>query len=451
MIGPGTSVKRIKRNAWASFALMAAMVAWPDRSAGIDQSYEIAPINYTTTRPDDPVARLQKRLDAGEAKLSHDIRHGYLPSLLEHLKIPQSSQVLVFSKTSFQHTRISRTRPRALYFGDEAYVGWIRGGEVLEVSTVDPKLGAVFYLLDQAEDERPKFVRQTHECLQCHVSPKTMDVPGHFVRSVVPDRTGAPIFSAGTHLTTHASPLDQRWGGWYVTGTHGKQSHMGNVTSTDTTQGRDGDVKLDTAAGANRVDLDPLVNTAPYLTPHSDIVALMVLEHQTQTHNAITLAGYEARIALYQQDGMNKAFGDPPGTMSDGTRRRIEGAAEKLVRQFLFVDEIKLTDPIAGTSPFARDYARHAARDAKGRSLRDFDLTRRMFKYPCSDLIGSEAFDALPPPARSRVYLRLSEILTGKDQTPTFAHLSPDDRRAILEILRATRKNLPETFGVPAD
>ncbi|WZO98559.1 hypothetical protein EP7_000139 [Isosphaeraceae bacterium EP7] len=448
MTGRDASGKRV---AWVSFLLMATIVAWPGMSAGADQPYEMPPIDYATSQPDDPIARLQKRLDSGEAKLVHDIRHGYLPSLLEHLKIPKSSQALVFSKTSFQHTKISRTRPRALYFGDDAYVGWVRGGDVLEVSSVDPKLGAVFYLLDQAEDERPKFVRQTHECLQCHVSPKTMGVPGHFVRSVVPDRTGSPIFSAGTHVTTHASPLDRRWGGWYVTGTHGTQTHMGNVASAETSQGRDADATLDTAAGANRTDLESLVNTDPYLTPHSDIVALMVLEHQTQTHNAITLAGYESRIALFQQDGMNKAFNDPPGTMSDGTRRRIEGAAEKLVRQLLFVEEAKLTDPIVGTTSFAHDYAGHAARDTKGRSLRDFDLTRRMFKYPCSDLIGSEAFEALPPPARSRVYLRLSEILTGKDQSPTFAHLSAEDRRAILEILRETRKNLPEAFGVPAD
>lgn len=433
---------------WAA-GIVLVWSAWSAPGARADLPIEVEPINYLTAGVDDPIARLQKKMDVGEVALSYDAKRGYLPSVLDLLKVPKSSQVLVFSKTSFQHAKISRTRPRALYFNDETYVGFVRGGDVLEFSTVDPKQGAVFYLLDQEAEEKPRFRRQTHECLQCHVSSKTQDVPGHFVRSVVPDRVGSPIFNAGTFVTTVESPLEHRWGGWYVTGTHGTQAHMGNVTASDTSRGRDQPARLDPKAGANLTSLADRLDTTPYLTGHSDIVALMVLEHQTQTQNAIALANYQARIALYQQDGMNASFGDPPGTMSDGTRRRIESSAEKLVRHLLFVDEVKLTDPISGTSGFADEFPRLGPRDAKGRSLRDFDLKRRIFRYPCSYLIYGEAFDALPKPTKDYVYRRLGEILGGKDQTAEFSHLSREDRGAILEILRETKEGFPKTLPEP--
>lgn len=427
-----------------------ATAAWGRPPIRGDLPIEIEPINYLTAPVDDPIARLQKKIDAGEVSLGFDAKRGYLPAVLDALKIPISSQTLVFSKTSFQHAKISRTRPRALYFRDDAYVGWVRGGDVLEFSVVDPKQGAIFYLLDQEEGEKPIFRRQTHECLQCHVSPRTQDVPGHFVRSVVPDRTGSPIYNAGTFVTGHESPLKERWGGWYVTGTHGAQVHMGNVTATHSDDDRrDAPSRLDPKAGANLRDLSDRLDTKPYLTGHSDVVALMVLEHQTQMHNFLTHAGYQTRLATYQQDGMNASFHEPAGTISDGTRRRIESAAEKVVRHLLFVDEAVLTDPVVGSSTFAADFAKLGPRDSKGRSLRDFDLTRRMFKYPCSYLIYSESFDALPTMAKNHVYKRLGEILTGRDTSREFAHLSREDRAAILEILRDTKPGLPEALRVP--
>jgi hypothetical protein len=267
------------------------------------------------------------------------------------------------------------------------------------------------------------------------------------VRSVVPDRTGQPIFNAGTYVTNHESPLEHRWGGWYVTGTHGDQRHMGNSAATRTDRAdRDAPARIDPEAGANVRNLADRLDTKPYLAGGSDIVALMVLEHQTQMHNFLTLAGYQARIALYQQKGMNESFGDPPGTISEGTRKRIEGAAEKLVRYMLFVDEAPLTAPIEGTTSYARDFAAKGPRDSKGRSLRDFDLSRRIFKYPCSYLIYGEQFDALPDVTRAYVYRRLDEILSGKDVSKPFAHLSAEDRQAIREILVETKPGFAEAL-----
>ena len=222
----------------------------------------------------DLVARLQQRLERGESSLSYDDRHGYLPAVLKALDVPVSSQVLVFSKTSFQRTHISSSAPCAIYFNDEVYVGFVQSGYVLQFSTADPNLGGTFYLLEQAKTSQRAFLRQTHDCLQCHASGKTEDVPGHLVRSVFPDEDGQPVFNAGTFTSTHESPLKERWGGWYVTGKHGRQSHMGNVFVTD----RNHPQKLDTAAEANVIDLSKRFNVTPYLSRHSDIVALMVLE-----------------------------------------------------------------------------------------------------------------------------------------------------------------------------
>ncbi len=439
--------RRVRLSGCAKVLILVAMAAGSRASSArgelpIDQE----PIHYATAPVTDPVARLQERIGRGEVALGHEGAQGYLKSLLEELGIATESQALVFSKTSFQAPRISPRMPRAIYFNDDTYVGWVRGGDYLEVATIDPKLGPVFYLLDQEETGRPVFERQTHACLQCHQSSKTQEVPGLLVRSVYPGRTGTPIFSAGSFVTGHESPLAERWGGWYVTGTHGRQRHMGNAVFKDVS---DPD-QIDREGGANVTDLKGRVDTWPYPSGHSDIVALMVLEHQTQMHNFIAAAGYHARIALHQEEEINKALGRPAGSVSASTARRINNPVEKLVRYLLFSGEARLTDPIAGTSGFAQQFAAHGPRDGRGRSLRDFDLQSRMFRYPCSYLIYSEAFDALPTAAKDQVYRRLREILTGQDQGPAFAHLSADDRRAILEILSETKPDLPDDWKAGA-
>jgi len=407
--------------------------------------FEQPPIDYLKAPTDDPVARLQRRIELGEAELIFDERHGWLPSLLDQLAIPLESQVLVFSKTSFQRAKISPRAPRAVYFNDETYIGYVQQGDVVEVSTTDPTLGAVFYTIQQQPAARPTISRQTHDCLQCHASSKTQDVPGHLVRSVYPDFSGQPAFSAGTFNTSHESPLKERWGGWYVTGTHGQQTHMGNVLVTD----RQRPENLDTASGANRTDLADLVDTSPYLTRHSDIVALMVLEHQTKMHNLITAAGYHTRMALHYEAGLNKALGRDADFISPSTSGRFESAAEKLLKYMLFVEEAPLSESIEGTSGFARQFTALGPRDRLGRSLREFDLSRRLFKYPCSYLIYSEAFARLPEPVKVYIYRRLKEILTNQDQTLDDRGLSAADRQSIFEILRETKPELAAAWGQP--
>ena len=394
------------------------------------------PIRYATAPADNPVSQLDARVRKGTATLAHTEDHGYLRAVLKELQVPESSQVLVFSKTSLQRGRIGPKRPRAIYFNDEVTVGFCRSGDVLELTAADPKLGTVFYTLDQNPAKRAAFTRQTDHCLICHGSSANQGMPGHLARSLSPDASGEPIFSRGSKRVDHSTPFADRWGGWYVTGKSGTQEHMGN-------QVVGGWPGLDEGAGgANVTDLKPFFTVADYPTPHSDLVALMVLEHQNEAHNRLARAGYLTRLALYEQDELNQAFKEP-GRRSDGINRRIHSACEAVVRYFLFCEEAPLAGEVSGTSGFAKEFAARGPFDDRGRSLREFDLKRRMFKYPLSYLIYSRAFDALPTEAKERIYVRLWEVLSGKDDSKEFAHLTAADRKAVLEILGSTKKDLP--------
>ena len=199
----------------------------------------------------------------------------------------------------------------------------------------------------------------------------------------------------------------------------------------------------------NQTDLTARFDTGAYLTPHSDIAALMVLEHQTHMTNLITRVGFETRMAEMSSRVMNKALGEPEDKLSDSSVRRINNASEELLEYMLFGGEEKITEPMRGTSGFAESFAKKGPRDTKGRSLYDLDLTRRVMEYPCSYMIYSEAFDNLPTLARDRVLRRLFEVLTAEDAPPkAYAHLSASDREAIFEILSETKKNLPSWWSM---
>ena len=377
--------------------------------------FEQPPIEYSSAPVDDRVAKLQRMLDTGETELAHDDEHGYLRSVLEQLGVPQESQALVFSQTSFQLRKISPHRPRAIYFNDDVYIGWVQYGDVIELASVDSAQGAVFYTLDQEKAEKPRFVRDRGQCMICHASSRTQGVPGLLVRSVYANASGRPWFGSGTFTTDHRSPFKQRWGGWYVTGEHGSMRHMGNVIAQNRQNGAHG-----------------LVNTKPYLQTSSDVVALMVLEHQTQMQNFITLGNYETRQALHYDGVMNKALDRRDDFRSDSAKRRIEAATTKLVDYLLFTEEFELTSPVHGDVAFQQSFLARAVKDRQGRSLRDFDLTKRLFKYPCSYLIYSDAFSELPSAVKSEVMLQLDAALDSSERAP---HLTTGDRRAIREIL----------------
>jgi hypothetical protein len=404
-------------------------VAWTARAQGDFQGsthmmpFDEDTLRYGKTEDSSEVARLQERINKGERKLEHDATHGYLLSLLKELNVLPASQTLVFSKTSFQRERISPQTPRAVYFGDNVYVGYVQGSSLLEISAVDPKLGGVFYTLEQTKTGKPKFVR-TDQCLECHASAKTMGVPGHLIRSFATDENGVVDLASGTSLVNHRTPFAERWGGWYVTGTHGDLTHRGNVFGKAALARKEADPKH----LGNIETLDRFFDASRYPSGSSDIVALMVMEHQVHMHNFITRLNYEATMALQQY----------------GHIRYLRSILDALVKYLLFAEEAPLGATVKGSTEFSRQFAALGPRDKQGRSLRDFDLKQRLFKYPCSFVIYSEAFERIPEQARNEIYRRMFDILTERDSRPGYEHLSPEDRQALREILAETKPGLPE-------
>ena len=374
-------------------------------------------IGYRARETDDPVAVLNRKLRSGAVRLKYEEPAGYLRSVLEALNIPVESQMAVFSKTSLQAPLINLHNPRTLFFNDSVVAGWMHGG-FIELASLDPRRGVMFYVLPQTSS-KPEFQRR-QDCLQCHVSDATLGVPGMMIRSTftAPDNTLKLIF--GASLTDHRTPLEDRWGGWYVTGLSGANRHLGNAVVTG-----DDPKTMVTAATLHVATLKDRFETSKYLSPYSDVAALMVFDHQMHMTNLITRVGWQARASLTSS---------------------LADAARELADYLFFIDEAPLKDPIRGTSGFTETFAAQGPRDPKGRSLRDLDLQRRVFRYPCSYMIYSEAFDALPAEAKDAIYRRMWQILSGGEQGARYAKLTVADRRAILEILRDTKKELPVYF-----
>lgn len=384
-------------------------------------------VQYRQPSAADPVAHLAEQIARGAAVL--DFRGdgtGYLASLLARLGVTVDSQALVFSKTSMQAARVSPRHPRAIYFADDVAVGFVPGGDVLELAALDSRQGVIFYTLsNQSPAESPPALTRRETCLRCHQGPATTGVPGMFVSSVYPSVSGLPS-PAGAIVTDHRTAFEDRWGGWYVNGDHGAMHHRGNAVARDPELPE----VLDSTGAANLPDLHRQIDPSGYLSPLSDIVALLTFEHQTQMTNLLTRVGWRARIAQYGSGG---------GVSSVSLQRDIA----ELVAYMLFVDEPPLKEPVEGASPFARTFTQRGPRDRRGRSLRDFDLRRRLFRYPLSYMVYSAAFDALPDCTREEVYQQLFDALSGKAPAPRFAGLSADDRSAILQIVRDTKRNLP--------
>jgi hypothetical protein len=390
-------------------------------------------IQYSTRPVQDPVVRLNERVEKGEIQLAFDAApRGYLPAVLKALDVPVSSQTLVFSENSLQRAHISKATPRAIYFNDTVAIGWAKGADTVEATVFDRTQGVHFYSIPQQRQEKPAFVRRDGDCLQCHLLPQTHGVPGLLTMSVLPLSDNQNEYAQGWPMD-HRTPIEDRWGGWYVTGKQVPVKHLGNVPVLHVPRSY---VRAETApklaTGTDAFD------TAAYLTPHSDIAALMVLNHQTHATNLLIRLGWQARIVA--SGGSQKPAVSP---------QDVHDTAIELADYMLFADEAALPSPIAGTSGFANDFAGRGPRDAKGRSLRQLDLTRRLLRYPCSYMIYSDAFDALPQQAKSLVYERLWEVLSGAAKDWDYSKLSADDRRAIIEILRETRTGLPASFAAP--
>jgi hypothetical protein len=349
-------------------------------------SFKNPAIAYETGPLNDVVTRLDQQLANGSKRLQFDKARGYLPSILQALSIPIESQVAVFSQSSLQARLISAEHPRAVYFNDHVAVGWVPNADELEIAAQDPTQGVVFYSLEQKESPTPRLER-SRECLRCHIAWETLALPGFMVLSTGPDD---PNGYATGGAVDHRDDISTRWGKWYITGPRIPRSGLGTA-----------------------IKAAPWLNGAfdahGYLSPHSDVVALMVLEHQARAMNLITYLGWETRIGA--------------------TDARLDTIVDSFVDYFVFADEAPLPGRYEGSSGFAAKFQAEGTRDSRGRSLRELDLHTRLMKYHCSYMIDSAAFDALPARAKQKVAARMTAVLRERDP-------------AALEILKDTKSDL---------
>jgi len=389
-------------------------------------------IRYSTAPLDNPVAGVNRRLQDGTLQLTFEGRSGFLRSALEALQISPDSQLLVFSRASLQGKLINEQNPRALFFNERVALGWVRGGEILEVATHDATAGVVFYALEQRADgaKGPPVFRRAFECLGCHLTGDTLGVPGFLMFS-----TARPDPSQGFSLPRpidHSDALTRRFGGWFVTGSSGSVPHMGNAVTA-----------LDGRSSKELTSVDGLFDTDGYRAHSSDIVAHLVFTHQAGMANLLTRASWTARAA---DPSLHPPYMPTPGE-DERIALMMSGVAGEVVDYLLFIDEAKLADRVHGASGFAERFSAAGPRDRKGRSLHELDLNRRLMKYPCSFLIYSPAFDALPASAKDPIYRRMWEVLSGQERGDRYrTALSLADRQAIVEILRDTKPDLPSYF-----
>jgi hypothetical protein len=394
-------------------------------------------MGYSQKASNNAVARLQARLDRGELHLESHGSSGYLPGLLQALGIDESSQVLVFSKSSMQVEYITAATPRAIYFNDDTYVGWVRGG-LIEVATVDGRLGPVFYTLVNQTGAPAQFQREFQRCLLCHDTFGLAGggVPRFLFQSAYTRDNDDVLTDVVANETTDKTALEARWGGWYVSGQQGALVHLGNIFREPSGQ----PVKLATVARGNLVTLAGLFDTTPYLTNKSDIVALLVMEHQVYVHDLISRANYKTRWLMVRSGTEGGAASAAAwADLSPQTQKMIQPMLEQLVQAMLFVGAAPISTGISSTSGFDSWFQSRGPADRTGRSLRTLDLRTRLFRYPLSFLVYSVGFDNLPPGARDYVYKRFADILSGRDESETFRHIPPDLKADMLEILTETK------------
>jgi hypothetical protein len=389
-------------------------------------------IRYATAPLHNAVVDVNRKLQDGSLRLAFEGRSGYLRSALDALQLPVDSQLLVFSRASLQGKRINEQNPRAVFFNDQVALGWVRDGEILEVAAHDETEGIVFYTLDQHPDTAggPVQFKRAFQCLGCHVAGDTLGVPGLLMFSTT--RSDSPVRSGVPHLVDQNETLARRFGGWFVTGRTGANGHMGNEVAA-----LDGRPKNELRTTEGLFDADG------YRTLSSDIAAHLVFAHQSRMTNLLTRAAWEARAA---DPSLHAPFAADPGE-EERIATVMSGVANDVVDYLLFVDESMLTNPVRGASGFAERFSASGPRDRKGRSLHELDLERRIMKYPCSYLIYSSAFDAMPPRAKNPIYRRMWAILSGQERDSRYrTALSLADRQSIVEILRDTKADLPSYF-----
>ena len=414
------------------FVLLILTLSTVSARAQFFNDFDQPPHDYWTAQMSDPMTRLLAKVDRGEKVISEEPGLPLVRRLLKELSIPVESQVLVFSRTSLQRGNVSPANPRAIFFNEETYLGWMPEGRI-EIASSDPERGSVFFFQRKLDDRRGKLFARDRVCIQCHAGSATNFLPGLLARSVYPDGRGRSLKSVDSfERVGHHVPLDDRWGGWYVTGGHDELHHMGNAIASRNERG----LELTRNDAVGQKGLKHSFNVSKYPVATSDVTALLVLDHQVSMHFKLMEASYIARQAIH--DASRKGQENSIDSQ-ESVARALSLAVEQVVNHLLFADET----PIGGKSTrgdgvFVKSFLSRRVADRKGRSLRDFNLEDRMFRYRCSYMIHSRSFSGLPGALRKSIFHRLNEVLASKTPLKDYDYFVPGERSAILEILNET-------------
>lgn len=399
----------------------------------------VPPHDYNSIRGRDAMSRLIERASAGGYAFGEETGLPLLRRVLAELGIPESSQVLLFSKTSLQREYIDPENPRAIFFNENGYVSWMPDG-LIEVLMFDPDAGGLFFieeLPEERSDPRVAFVK-SRGCTGCHSGSVTNFLPGPMARSGYVDAGGKRIGSIPGHIRmNHGVPLADRWGGFYVTGAHASLGHLGNALARK----EQGKTVLDRPEAPVLSELSGLFDVSRYPRRDADALALLLFDHQIEAHNLLMELRYRWRLVEYERA---KSGGEASTIAMEGLERGLR----RVVRYLLFADEAPLDGAaLAVSSDSRRDFLASRRTDPEGRSLRDLDLGERMFSHRLSYMIDSQAFAEAPRDMRALVYEQLGGILLPEVAPDDFDYFDEGEREAIVSILRATKDDLPPGWG----
>lgn len=385
--------------------------------------FRTPPHSYLDWKPKDRFAQLQDRAQKGEVKLDTSNDKAFLSSLLEALHIPITSQIMVFSASSLQSEIINPRNPRALYFNEDTYVGWVPGG-LVEIIAADPEMGPMFYVFNRLRPGGPvPDVQRSTKCMNCHAGNATRRLPGLIAESLLVSRAGSSLETFRRDVQGHQIPLELRFGGWHLTGQHNLSHHKANVMGIP----QNGKNELSPVEPGQYSDL------SLHLLPTSDILPHLIHEHQM---------GFENRL-VYAIYTMRQLKNDNKGLFGSAAKAEIEERAQELARYITFADEAKFPGKgITGDAAFTKDFLSDRRTTKAGLSLKDLDMKTRIFKHRCSYMLYTDTWKEAPKDLKERVYYHMALYL--RDQPDALhAHLAPGERVAIRSILKETMNDLP--------
>ncbi len=389
--------------------------------------------SYLDQTPRDPFSKFVKKIEKGDIKLNFNSEKEYLLSLFEELNISPFSQLLVYSTTSLQLSRISPSNPRAIYFNDDIYLGYVPGGQV-ELIGIDPELGAIPYIfnLPIKDDLKHPSIYRSKRCMKCHASEETKGVPGLLLSSVIPGPGGGTIDAFRRGIFGHSVPYEERFGGWHISGDHPFSNSWANYTGI--MQG--GIIK--------KIPNPPgrFFSWNKYLTKQSDAIPHLILEHQVGFTNlciSITYRFREIKNQGRQENGsgeLNKFF---------------KNETDALLSYILFQHEAELPkNRLSLDSQFVEDFENNRKSTDQSKLLRKLNLKDRLFELRCSYMLFSNSFRGLPLEIKKHLFEKLRFILSCDEKSipKEFSYFNNEERLKIHSILLKSLTGYTQKKGI---